>query len=183
MSSDFETLSQDEEYALVVALSEAHDCGNTSCVFCLKLRGSIDIHVMGDPFRLLDKEWRYIWKNDTLRDLRIDFGSIIVIDKLSKFVGNTGKKMVSLVCLKAACFAFEERRDVSRYPAAGNCFQKTRNPAVRNFDQFSRNSSFNSFNNLSNHNYNKIVKSDWVSTALISALIREFKRTVRVMPK
>ena len=30
--------------------------------------------------------------------------------------------------------------DVSTYPAAGNCFQKTRYPAVRNFDQFSRNS-------------------------------------------
>ena len=38
--------------------------------------------------------------------------------------------------------------DVSRYPAAGNCFQKTRHPAVRNFDQFSRNSSFNSSKNI-----------------------------------
>ena len=37
--------------------------------------------------------------------------------------------------------------DVSTYPAAGNCFQKTRYPAVRNFDQFSRNSSFNSSKN------------------------------------
>ena len=34
-----------------------------------------------------------------------------------------------------------------------------------------------------NHNYNKIVKSDWLSTALISALIGQFNRTVRVMPK
>ena len=34
-----------------------------------------------------------------------------------------------------------------------------------------------------NHNYNKIVKSDWFSTALISALIGQFNRTVRVMPK
>ena len=33
---------------------------------------------------------------------------------------------------------------MSRYPAAGKCFQKTRSPAVRNFEQFSRNSSFNS---------------------------------------
>ena len=33
------------------------------------------------------------------------------------------------------------------------------------------------------HNYNKIVKSDWLSTALISALIGQFNRTVRVMPK
>ena len=37
---------------------------------------------------------------------------------------------------------------VSRYPAAGNCFQKTRYPAVRNFDQFSRNSSFNPSKNI-----------------------------------
>ena len=34
-----------------------------------------------------------------------------------------------------------------------------------------------------NHNYNKIVKSDWLSTALILALIGQFDRTVRVMPK
>ena len=39
----------------------------------------------------------------------------------------------------------------------------------------------NNYNN--NHNYNKIVKSDWLSTALISALIGQFNRTVRVMPK
>ena len=38
--------------------------------------------------------------------------------------------------------------DVSRYPAAGNCFQKKRYPAVRNFDQFTRNSSFNSSKNI-----------------------------------
>ena len=38
-------------------------------------------------------------------------------------------------------------------------------------------------NNNHNHNYNKIVKSDWLSTALISALIGQFNRTVRVMPK
>ena len=41
----------------------------------------------------------------------------------------------------------------------------------------------NNNNNSNNHNYNKIVKSDWLSTALISALIGQFNRTVRVMPK
>ena len=35
----------------------------------------------------------------------------------------------------------------------------------------------------SNHNYNKVIKSDWLSTALISALIGQFNRTVPVMPK
>ena len=34
-----------------------------------------------------------------------------------------------------------------------------------------------------NHNYNKIVRSDWLSTALILALIDQFNRTVRVTPK
>ena len=34
-----------------------------------------------------------------------------------------------------------------------------------------------------NHNYNKILKSDWLSTALISALIGQLNRTVRVMLK
>ena len=37
--------------------------------------------------------------------------------------------------------------------------------------------------NHDNHNYNKIVKSDRLSTALISALIGQFNRTVRVIPK
>ena len=31
--------------------------------------------------------------------------------------------------------------------------------------------------------YNKIVKADWVSTALISALIGQFNRTVHILPK
>ena len=33
-----------------------------------------------------------------------------------------------------------------------------------------------------NHNYNKILKCDWLSTVLISALIGQCNRTVRVMP-
>ena len=41
----------------------------------------------------------------------------------------------------------------------------------------------NDNNRNHNHNYNKIVKSGWLSTALISALIGQFDRTVRVMPK
>ena len=41
----------------------------------------------------------------------------------------------------------------------------------------------NDDDNNNNHNYNKILKSDWFSTALISALIGQFNRTVRVMPK
>ena len=35
---------------------------------------------------------------------------------------------------------------------------------------------------MDNHKYNKILKSDWLSTALISALIVECNRTVRVIP-
>ena len=33
------------------------------------------------------------------------------------------------------------------------------------------------------HNYNKILKFDWLSTALISALIGQSNRTMHVMPK
>ena len=32
-----------------------------------------------------------------------------------------------------------------------------------------------------NHNYNKILKSDWLSTVLISALITQFNRTVHTI--
>ena len=42
----------------------------------------------------------------------------------------------------------------------------------------------NNHDNNHNHNYNKMVKSDWLSTALIcNALIGQFNRTARVMPK
>ena len=34
-----------------------------------------------------------------------------------------------------------------------------------------------------NHNSNKILKSDWLSTVLISALMRHCNRTVRVILK
>ena len=34
-----------------------------------------------------------------------------------------------------------------------------------------------------NYNYNKILKSDWLSTTLISALIGQFNETVGIMPK
>ena len=38
-------------------------------------------------------------------------------------------------------------------------------------------------NDNDNHNYNKIVKSYWLSTALISALIGQFNRTVRAITR
>ena len=38
-------------------------------------------------------------------------------------------------------------------------------------------------NKYINHNYNKIVKSDWLSTALILALIGQFNRTVRAITR
>ena len=34
-----------------------------------------------------------------------------------------------------------------------------------------------------NRNYNKILKSDWLSTVLISALIGQFNRTVRAITR
>ena len=37
--------------------------------------------------------------------------------------------------------------------------------------------------NNHNHNCNKILKFDWLSPALISALMGQFNRTVLVMPK
>ena len=38
-------------------------------------------------------------------------------------------------------------------------------------------------NNYINHNCNKILKSDWLSTVLSSALIGQCNRTVHIMPK
>ena len=38
-------------------------------------------------------------------------------------------------------------------------------------------------NNYYNHNYKKILRSDWLSTVLISSLLGQLNRTVRVMLK
>ena len=57
--------------------------------------------------------------------------------------------------------------------------------AMMNVELLCRKAIINYQSNIDNnhHNYNKILKSEWLSTALISALIRQFNRTVRVMPK
>ena len=47
----------------------------------------------------------------------------------------------------------------------------------------SRRSSYRALRSFEPHNYNKIIKSDWLSTVLISAQKRHCNRTVRVMPK
>ena len=65
--------------------------------------------------------------------------------------------------------------NLKQFEALGN------KPPYREFISGDLTSNNNDNNN--NHNYNKIVKSDWLSTTLISALIRQFNRTVRVMPK
>ena len=71
---------------------------------------------------------RFFWA----RSIRPKFPEISVQNSMDRF-GPTGKVSKKLV---------------STYPTAGNCFQKTRCPAVRNFDQFSRNGSFNSSKNI-----------------------------------
>ena len=48
-------------------------------------------------------------------------------------------------------------------------------------DENDSNNHNNNNNNNNNHNYNKILKSDWLSTALISALIGQLNRTVLVI--
>ena len=70
------------------------------------------------------------------------------------------------------CFETE----VSRYPAAGKCLQKTRYPAVRNFDQFSRNSSFNS-------SKNKRFKVDRLQIIVVAKNITVLQLFISRMPK
>ena len=54
---------------------------------------------------------------------------------------------------------------------------------VRVYSDKSRRSSYRALRSFEPHNYNKIIKSDWLSTVLISAQKRHCNRTVRVMPK
>ena len=81
----------------------------------------------------------------------IDTGHKLIRYKLITHVCIDGK---TRLILYAACRDNNKAEtvlslfDVSRYPAAGKCFQKTRYPAVRNFDQLSPNSSLNSSKNI-----------------------------------
>ena len=65
---------------------------------------------------------------------------------------------------------------------AGN-FSQYKRLLRSNWEINSITSSYTQINYIANHNYNKILKSDWLSSALISALIGQFNWTVRIMPK
>ena len=70
-------------------------------------------------------------------------------------------------------FDYNDRADFSDRPSTAIVQNTSHNIFKKSIDN----------NNHHHHNHNNIVKSDWLSTALISALIGQFKRTVRVMPK
>ena len=94
-----------KRYAVVIAFGKAHDNGHSSTVNCLKiaLKEAEGIRVCGRPFRLVNKSGFYIWRNDEIREKKINEGSIVEIGTVSeykywkKFLSNSGHRMVSLL--------------------------------------------------------------------------------------
>ncbi|KAL9971086.1 hypothetical protein ACROYT_G023572 [Oculina patagonica] len=97
-------LYPDEKKGIVISKARAHDQGQTSLVYGLKIvldsQDEENARVLGNPFRLEDEDGRYIWYNKELRDdeNEIEVGSIISY-RLHKpfqerrYVGNTKKKL------------------------------------------------------------------------------------------
>ena len=86
-------LNPGERKAVVISLARANDQGHTTAVFCLDENGA------RNPFRLRNRDGRYIWSNQEARENGIGVGSIISYQRLYQgclYSGNTGNKVVSL---------------------------------------------------------------------------------------
>ena len=86
-------LRADKRKVVVICLAKANDQGHTSLVFCLSKSGKTG------PFRLRNRNGRYIWRNQDLRENRIEVGSVITYKRFYHgrfFTENTGNKVVSL---------------------------------------------------------------------------------------
>lgn len=93
-----------ERHAVVLDISRAHDQGFSALVSCLEIvwdfQNVESACVIGRPFQLYNKEGKYIWLNQELRNKAIRVGSIISCRKPTEnwfYSGNTQKELVSRV--------------------------------------------------------------------------------------
>lgn len=105
-----------ERHAVVFDMSRAHDQGFSALVFCLEIvwdfQNVENACVIGHPFQLHNKEGRYIWLNEELRNKAIEVGSIISCRKPTEkwyYSGNTEKKLVSLNYIISLTYSLLER--------------------------------------------------------------------------
>ena len=92
-----------ERHAVVLDISKAHDQGFSALVSCLEVDWDFQnvesACVIGRPFQLYNREGKYIWLNQELRNKAIGVGSIITCRKPTEkwfYLSNTEKKLVSL---------------------------------------------------------------------------------------
>lgn len=82
---------------VILCTSRAGSIGDSSCLYAANVdgHGSID---KGDPFRLYNKEGRYIWKNKDVIMATLRVGDIVkyrVERNQYVYVEKTGSRMVS----------------------------------------------------------------------------------------
>lgn len=106
-----------ERHAVVFDMSRAHDQGFSALVFCLEIvwdfQNVENACVIGHPFQLHNKEGRYIWLNEELRNKAIEVGSIISCRKPTEkwyYSGNTEKKLETNKVLSHLCFSNENAK-------------------------------------------------------------------------
>ena len=101
-SQSLPKLNAHERHAVVLDISKAHDQGFSALVSCLEIvwdfQNVESACVIGRPFQLYNKDGKYIWLNQDLRNKAIGVGSIISCRKPTEkgfYLGNTKRKLVS----------------------------------------------------------------------------------------
>lgn len=101
----FEPFSSDDGRAVVIALTQGNNEGHTSLVYCLEVVGDFGSEqALGKPFRLHNRQGRYIWDNHQLREEGFKRGTLISFKTVQRFRcsiysyrDNVGRTLVSNV--------------------------------------------------------------------------------------
>ena len=97
--------------AVIISLARGNHQGYSSLVYCLNVscQKEQQPRCNGEPFLLyhIDRDYRlslYAWPNQKLREASysLELGSIISYRRQDQtFIANTGKKMVSTLCIQS----------------------------------------------------------------------------------
>ncbi len=114
--------NHDGKKGVIISFARVHHQRHTSLVYCCGSKEEESARVLGDPFRHHNRDGRYVWTNEELRDNNIEDGSIILY-KSQCFLRNSEKKLVSLVTFLT----------IHKLPAVGhlNRGQATWQPTVK----------------------------------------------------
>ena len=103
-SSMLSLFTHEDGHGVIIAIAKANDKGHTSTVYCMDVAVDFqneEYRVFGKPFRLHNKDGRYIWCNHYLRNERLKVESIVSYTNKNtrfkdiRYCKNTKLQMVS----------------------------------------------------------------------------------------